>query len=162
MCIDEKMISSYLDGELEEPFKSQTLEHIEHCEACRSSYLRMQKLDTKMASDSLVTKSKDNNYSMLDSKYFSTNSKGVSILRRGFELKTYMLILIAVFILLVSTFSYSYSKKNNEVLYFDANINNDMKFVSNTSLDNFTLEEIIEYLNDLGYDVNLSIKGSTT
>lgn len=38
MCLDDQVISSYIDGELQEPWKTQVEEHISHCRECKGRY----------------------------------------------------------------------------------------------------------------------------
>ena len=51
MCIDEALLSSYLDGELKEPYKSQTEEHLAHCSACRARLERLRTISQALAAD---------------------------------------------------------------------------------------------------------------
>lgn len=45
MCLDDQMLSSYIDGELQEPWKTQVEEHISHCTDCRGRYEQLARLD---------------------------------------------------------------------------------------------------------------------
>ena len=45
MCIDDGLLSSYLDGELGEPYRSQVEEHLSYCTACQSRLEKLKKLD---------------------------------------------------------------------------------------------------------------------
>jgi len=50
MCLDDQVLSTYIDGELVEPWKTQVEEHISHCSECRQRYeklLRMQNMLTE-------------------------------------------------------------------------------------------------------------------
>ncbi len=38
MCLDDQVLSSYIDGELQEPWKTQVEEHISHCRDCKARY----------------------------------------------------------------------------------------------------------------------------
>ncbi len=45
MCLDDQVLSSYIDGELQEPWKTQVEEHISHCKSCRERYEQFARLD---------------------------------------------------------------------------------------------------------------------
>ena len=38
MCLDDQVLSTYIDGELAEPWKTQVEEHLLHCSGCKSRY----------------------------------------------------------------------------------------------------------------------------
>ena len=50
MCIDSQMLSAYLDGELPEPYRTQVMEHLEHCSACQKHLDDMKKLSERIKS----------------------------------------------------------------------------------------------------------------
>ncbi len=45
MCLDDQVLSSYIDGELQEPWKTQVEEHISHCKECRERYEEFARMD---------------------------------------------------------------------------------------------------------------------
>ncbi|MGM0432629.1 MAG: anti-sigma factor family protein [Spirochaetota bacterium] len=45
MCLDDKTISAYIDGELGEPWKTQVEEHLLHCSTCRQRYDQLELLE---------------------------------------------------------------------------------------------------------------------
>ncbi len=60
MCLDDQVLSSYIDGELQEPWKTQVVEHISHCAECRGRYEQFARLDqmlyeTRLKSDEFST-----------------------------------------------------------------------------------------------------------
>ena len=88
MCIDSQMLSAYLDGELLEPYRTQVMEHLEHCSACQKHLDDMKKLSERIKSadysDDVLLRSKDRIFDLLDKKYFE-NGKKVSFIRRRLE-----------------------------------------------------------------------------
>ena len=50
MCLDEKTLSAYIDGELGEPWKTQVEEHLLHCQECRGRYDQMILLNSQVRS----------------------------------------------------------------------------------------------------------------
>jgi hypothetical protein len=51
MCPDREILSSYLDGEVEEPWKARIAEHLESCAECRGAYGNLERLDGVLRAD---------------------------------------------------------------------------------------------------------------
>ena len=169
MCIDSQMLSAYLDGELKEPYKAQVEEHLEHCAACRRHLEEMMALDRRIREadfpDELLLRSKDRIFGLLDSKYFQ-NGRKVSFMRRRLEISLPSLITAAaaVVFIIIGGFIFfgAYPEQTEDILpSFQLQADpGSVHFVSDSSsLDNFTLEEILQYLDSKGYNVDISIKG---
>lgn len=170
MCIDDQLLSSYLDGELQEPFRSQVEEHIGYCQACaeRLEEMRRQSASLKDAAfgREALEGNKDKIWSKLDSKFFSEDGKR-SRFRRKVELSLPGFITAAaavVFIFVGSFILFGSSDQQTDELLPSFSVHADagnVQFVSQKadSLDNYTLEEILSYLDSKGYDVDISIKG---
>ena len=169
MCIDLQMLSSYLDGELKEPYKTQVEEHLSHCATCRNLLHSMENLDKTIQSDSFseeeLNRNKDAIYKKLDNKFFNEKSK-VSIFRRKIQMSIPSMIATAA----AATFIFvggfvlfgTNSNQTSDILpSFTVNAESDnVRFVSHKdSLDNYSLEEILQYLDSKGYNVDISIKG---
>ena len=169
MCIDSQMLSAYLDGELPEPYRTQVEEHLEHCAACRKHLEDMKALDKRILdaafSEELLLRNKDRIYSLLDRKYFQSGKK-VSFIRRRLEISLPSLITAAaavVFIFIGGFMFFGTSAEQTEDILpsfaLQADSSN-VHYVSDTAgLDNYTLEEILQYLDSKGYNVDISIKG---
>ncbi len=169
MCIDSQMLSAYLDGELPEPYRSQVEEHLAHCSACRKHLEDMRALERKILSaefpEDVMMRNKDSIYSFLDRKYFESGRK-VSFIRRRLEVSMPSLITAAaavVFIFIGGFMFFGSSARQTEDILpsfaMQADSSN-VHFVSDTaSLDSFSLEEILQYLDSKGYNVDISIKG---
>ena len=104
-------------------------------------------------------------FSMLDKKYFQDGRK-VSFIRRRFEISMPSLVTAAaaVVFIFVGGFMFfgSSAEQTADILpsfALQADSSN-IRYVSDeASLDNFTLEEILRYLDDKGYNVDISLKG---
>ena len=170
MCIDDQMLSAYMDGELMEPYLTQVKEHLEHCQACRTRLEELTALMDKVKDAAIpeetLLRNKDRIYSLLDDKFF-TGKKKVNFFRRRIEMGMPSLITAAaaVIFIFVGGFMFfgSSEGQTTEILpSFQVNADSqNVQFVSDTptSLDDYTLEEILEYLDQKGYDVDISIKG---
>ena len=44
MCLDDQILSTYLDNELSEPWKSQVEEHLGNCPSCRTRFQNLMKI----------------------------------------------------------------------------------------------------------------------
>ena len=170
MCIDLQMLSAYMDGELKEPYRTQVEEHLEHCAACRNLLEGMRALDKKLEKDTFspdeLNRNKDAIFKKLDSKFFFEGRK-VSFFRRKIQMSVPAAITAAaaaVFIF-VGGFALfgSNTKETNDILpSFAVNAESEnVRLVSQgkTSLEDYTLEEILQYLDSKGYQVDISIKG---
>ncbi len=170
MCIDEQLLSSYLDGELGEPFKSQTEEHLSYCSACRKRLERLEQLDESVKgaspSDEELSAHKDQCFEKLEKKYFSSDSK-VSFFRRKFEMGIPSMITAAAAVVVVFIggfvlFGTSRGQTSEILPSFAVPADSEnIRFVSGTGqgLDAYSLEEILKYLDNKGYNVDISIKG---
>ena len=170
MCIDDQMLSAYMDGELMEPYLTQVKEHLEHCQACRTRLEELRALMDKVKAAAIpeedLLRNKDRIYSLLDEKFF-TGKKKMNFFRRRIEMGMPALITAAAAVIFIFVGGFmlfgSNEGQTSEILpSFQVNADSqNVQFVSDnpTSLDDYTLEEILEYLDQKGYDVDISIKG---
>lgn len=171
MCIDSQMLSEYLDNELSEPYKTQVEEHLSHCAACRKLLETMSETDSDIKSlsvdESIIDKNKDGLYSLLDKKLFEGGKK-VGFFRRKIAvsvpaLATSAAAVVFIFIGGYMLFGTSPSQTGDILPSFSVQADSsNVRFVSSEaegSLDDYTLEEILQYLDSKGYQVDISIKG---
>lgn len=169
MCIDSQMLSAYLDGELPEPYRTQVEEHLEHCAACRKHLDDMRALERRIQSaefpEEQLMRNKDRIFSLLDKKYFQNGNK-VSFIRRRLEISLPSLITAAaavVFIFIGGFMFFGTSSEQTEDILPSFALQADsanVHYVSDTAgLESYTLEEILQYLDSKGYNVDISIKG---
>lgn len=171
MCIDEQLLSAYLDGELGEPYKTQVSEHLSYCPACRTRLEKMKGLSATLQetdlSSSAFDERKGETFELLEKKYFDGKQKNTSFFRRKIELGLPSLVTAAAAVVIVFIGGFvlfgSNSKQTEEILpsfSVQADSNN-LRFVSQQKkgLESYSLEEILQYLDSKGYDVDISIKG---
>lgn len=171
MCIDENMLSSYLDGELKEPYRSQTEEHLAHCPACKARLERLSALTSALRaaspSDEELTAGMDRTLDILERKYLSEDGRKPGFFRRRIEMGLGSMVTAAAGVVLVFIggfvlFGTSSSQTSEIVPSFNVQADTqNVRFVSTTErgLDAYSLEEILTNLDSRGYDVELSIKG---
>ena len=170
MCIDDQMLSSYLDGELREPYLSQVKEHLDYCQACRERLEDFRSLSEDIRamklSDSILSRNKDKIFSHREEKYFLSEGKK-SFFRRRIEMSLPSLITAAaavVFIFVGGFMFFGSNPAQTEQILPSFSVHADsqnVQFVSQrtNSLDQYSLEEILEYLDSKGYDVDISLRG---
>ncbi len=170
MCIDSQMLSAYLDNELKEPYKTQVQEHLEHCAACRKQLADMRGLDdlirSTRTSDKLLDRKKDVIFSTLDDKYFRKGKK-ISFIRRKVEMSLPAMITAAAAVVFIFIGGFMFFGSNpaqtDDILpsFAVAADQQNVRYVSSGkgSLDDYTLEEIMQYLDGKGYNVNITLKG---
>ncbi len=170
MCIDDQMLSSYLDGELKEPFKSEVSEHLSYCQACRERLNDFKNISDKVKSlkvdESVLKRNKDKIFSLLEDKYFNSNEKK-SFFRRKIEMSLPSLITAAAAVIFIFVGGFMFFGSNaaqtEQILpSFSVHANSEnVQFVSQRtrgSLDQYSLDEIVSYLDGLGYDVEITLK----
>ena len=172
MCIDEQLLSSYLDGQLSEPFKSQTEEHLSYCSACRRRLEKLKELsaliESASPSDEELARRKEQTFNLLEKKYFDSGKK-ISFFRRKIEFSIPAMITSAAAVVVVFIGGFilfgSNSRQTSEILpsYAVQADSANVRFVSSPQqgLDAYSLEEILKYLDSKGYNVDISIKGIT-
>ena len=169
MCIDSQMLSAYLDGELKEPYRTQVVEHLEHCAACRKHLDDIKALSERVKSTAYteeeLCRKKDILLETMEKKYFQNNR--ISLFRRKIEMSLTQMATAAAAIVLIFVSGFMFFGTNpsqtDDILpsfAVQADSQN-VRMVSSKagSLDDYTLEEILQYLDAKGYQVDISIKG---
>lgn len=170
MCIDAGMLSAYLDGELGEPYKTQVEEHLEHCTACKKRLDDFASLDSRIksmkVSEEVLSSKKEAVFEKLDRKYFQ-NDKKVNFFRRRVEMSLSSMVTAAAAVIFIFIggfmfFGQNQSQTDDILPSFAVQADSqNIRFVSSQekNLDDYTLEEILQYLDNKGYKVDISIKG---
>ncbi len=169
MCIDAQMLSAYLDDELREPYKTQVEEHLEHCPACRRHLDGMSAIGSKLRQseypDELLDRKKDEIFNLLEKKYFKEGRK-VNFIRRRLEVSMPALVTAAAAVVFIFVGGFMFfgtsEEQTGNILpsYAVEADSSNIRYVSDqATLDSFTLEEILRYLDDKGYNVDISLKG---
>lgn len=171
MCIDEQLLSAYYDKNVCEPYKTQVAEHLSYCSACRLRLEKFKKLDdvirTSLLTDDDISRKKDSMFSYLGKKYFEQGSNKIGFFHKKFLMGIPSLVTAAAGVVLVFIGGFvlfgSNSAQTSEIVpSFNVNAeSSNLQFVSQKekTLDSYSLEEILKYLDQKGYDVDISIKG---
>lgn len=169
MCTDLAMLSAYLDGELEESVRASVEEHLLTCPACRKRLEELREVDEIVRSTALpadeLDKRRGETLAYLEGKYF--NGAKVPFFRRRLDLSFGAAlggIAAAAALVFAGSFLFfgSDAKETEEILpSFSVQAGQaDIVYVSEKpSLDSYTLDEILKYLDNCGYKVDISIKG---
>lgn len=174
MCPDDRLLTEYLDNELEEPWLSLVLEHIEWCPACKQSLerLRSVKKATQKASleEEKISASEARVLHFMEKNVFnkekqSWKRKLLNITKK----KIFWPILSAAVTFCFCLIIWNPTSNKNSIPYPEVptSLNID-SIIPVRSTDNYTtaetlkkysLEEILQYLDDSGYEVTIRNKG---
>ena len=175
MCLDDQILSTYLDGELTEPWKSQVEEHLSYCSSCRERYYKLQTLkDTVQAAALTEQEIAPRQAKVLDfiekNKLAQKPSK-FSFFKKHFNISTPQIIGVAAAFVVVFIGSWAVfggNSKDNKIALPDVNTSIDLKNITpvrstdnattSKSLENYSLEEILKNLDARGYDVDIKLK----
>lgn len=171
MCLDDALLNSYLDGELQEPWKTQVEEHLSYCTGCqmRLEQLRVlnNKLKTAVDSDLEIEKRADRVMSFFEKNRFNNPPKK-NIFSRKIQLNlvpaiitsaaAFVVVFIGSFVLFGSN-----SKQTSEILPevmlpIESSNLQQVSTEKKVTLEDFSLSEIIHYLDSQGYAVTLEVK----
>lgn len=174
MCIDSQMLSAYLDNELSEPYKSQVEEHLSHCQACQKHLEKMKELSNSVLLTSFpeekLNRKKDAVLKMMDNQYFSSKKK-IGFFKKKVLVSIPLVVTTAAavvgLIFITSFVSFGKDQAQTESIVPSFPVRADqgnVKFVSTkgNGLEEYTLEEILQYLDQKGYSVDISLKGLQT
>lgn len=171
MCLDDQILSTYIDGELEEPWKSQVEEHLDYCSACKERYESLQKLKEKIKDSVLtqdeITSRKERVEQLLDKNYLNKKHKPNRFIR--LPLKWFGIGTAAAFVLIFAgSFALGRNKNTSSVIpvpdIYSVDIENitpiratDNNTTSKT-LESYSLDEILKNLDARGYDIEIRLK----
>ena len=174
MCVDDELLSTYLDGELAEPWKTQVSEHLQYCLACRLRLGQLKALHERLQSVALTTEemaqSKDRVLAFFEETKFPTADQKRSFWRRKIEMKVAPAILTAAAFVIVVIGSFVFFSPNTPqgqeilpgvVAPIDSEHIRQVTDVSKPNLGMFSLEQIIQHLDSLGYSVKIEMKAVT-
>lgn len=168
MCLDDQILNTYLDGELEEPFRSQVEEHMSYCSACRDRYKKLKNLklmvEASVISDSEIETRKTNVLRMIENTCFS--KKKPSFFKRQLRINLPAFATVAAAFVFVFVGSIVYiNRETNQFIppnvenTIDENNVNLVNSKTVKTIDDYSLEEILDSLDKRGYTVDLKIKG---
>lgn len=174
MCLDDQILNTYVDGELEEPWKSQVEEHLSYCVSCRNRCNSLRELSARIKdaelSQSEIESRKDRVMSVLEKNYL--NKKKGPFRNRIFRF-TFPQFAIGTAAAFVIVFAGSFalgSRANKSDIIpvpeigYSVDINNitPVRASDNAttakSLESYSLDEILKNLDARGYDVDIRLK----
>lgn len=173
MCLDDQILNTYLDGELAEPWKSQVEEHLSYCPSCMKRYESLKKLQSVIKSaelkDEEIKARQDRLLEKLEKNYLNKNKK--SIFHKQLKLTISQLAGVAAAFVIVFVGSWSVMGSKGEQVIPAPEVSSTIDVASITqvktyekpvvTLNNFTLDEILQNLDERGYDVEIRLKGIT-
>lgn len=170
MCVDDEVLNTYLDGELKEPWKTQVEQHLAYCSACRSRMEQMKGIDATLKASTLendvIKEREEKVFSYLEKSRLGR--KKVSFFRRRVQIRlipalvtsaaAFVIVFIGAFVMFGTS-----SRQTEEILpgvaapLDSANVRQ-VSDVKPASLDDYSLEQIVQYLDSKGYAVKLELK----
>lgn len=173
MCVDDQILSSYIDGELSEPWKSQLEEHLEWCEACRIRYANLKKISE--VTQKAVLEDSDIGFSQNRvMKYLNANvinkpkhtflQKARNLFRNKVFLPAFTAVASFCFCLIIFSSPDKVTQISPDTGTTSLSIENitpvrtSDNYTTSNTLSKYSLEEIIQYLDSEGYDVTVSYK----
>jgi Putative zinc-finger len=176
MCLDDQVLSTYIDGELAEPWKTQVEEHLLHCSICKSRYNQLKDLGIEIKSARL----REEEFSVQRERIWQYLEKNcVAVVKERFIEKRLSFkapVFVAAAAALVIFFSagiYFAVNSNGDVIpeipvasgQVDTETQNSIVSVRATdsapaamSLQDLTIEEILQLLDNRGFEVDLRLK----
>lgn len=174
MCLDDQIITSYLDNELSEPWKAQFEEHISWCPACKQRVEQLQELKRRTQSavleDSTIKVSQDRVSKYLEKNILNSKRRTFKHLVKGLPAKKpFWPMLAAAITFCFCLIVFPPQAKNPVLMETVAPLTLDLEnitqvrlsdnYTTSSTLSNYSLEEILQYLDSSGYDVQVSVKG---
>ncbi len=182
MCLDDKTLSAYIDGELGEPWKTQVEEHLLHCQDCKHRFEQQKSLGKQIQSariqDYEFEDQKDRVWKYLKSNVVT--EEPTRFMKKRLYVRTPMLIgVAAAFVCLFAINFFVLQNMNGRQDLNDTPIPvisaavevettapvGEMVAVSATDsvavariLDDLSVEEILVMLDKKGFEVELRLK----
>ena len=172
MCLDDQILNTYLDNELAEPWKSQVEEHLSYCSACKERFEQLkalkQTLQSAALSDEEIAPRQENVLRMISNTRF--NTKRASFLRRQFKISipAFATIAAAFVFVFVGAILHINNGSGNDFIpaAMDSAVDEtNVSLVSDAGSAKTiyeyspSLEEVLDYLDSLGYTVSVTKKG---
>jgi len=172
MCLDDQILNTYVDGELEEPWKSQVEEHLSYCNSCRNRCNSLRDLsrrikDAQLSSEEIETR-KERVLSVLEKNHL--NRKKSSFMSKKFKFSVPQIFGVAAAFVIVFAGSWTLMgrKSSNVIPVPEIGYSIDVSNItpvratdnaaSSRSLETYTLDEILKNLDARGYDVDVRLK----
>ncbi|MCH3916071.1 MAG: zf-HC2 domain-containing protein [Spirochaetia bacterium] len=171
MCLDDALLNSYLDGELQEPWKTQVEEHIAYCKGCRQRLEELQALDKRLKaaveSDEEIARRSARVMTYFEKNRFNRQPH-TNIFKRKVQVKlvptliasaaAFVVIFIGSFVLFGTNNRQTSQILPEVMMPISSSQVQQVSEKQKTTLDDFSLEEIVQYLDSKGYAVQLQLK----
>jgi hypothetical protein len=176
MCLDDQVLSTYIDGELAEPWKTQVEEHLLHCSICKSRYSQLKDLGIDIKSARLreeeFTVQRERIWQYLEKNCVAVVKERFIEKRLSFKAPVFVAAAAAL-VIFFSAGIYFAANSEGDVIpeipvvsgQVDAENTNSIVSVRATdsapaamSLQDLTIEEILQLLDDRGFEVDLRLK----
>jgi predicted anti-sigma-YlaC factor YlaD len=171
MCLDDALLNSYIDGELQEPWKTQVEEHLSYCSGCKLRFNQLKALVTNLEK-ATVSQEKVSLSSDRVIKYFEQNRFEEPVKQRFFKKKLQISLVpalltsaAAIVVVFIGSFVLfgSNNKQTSEImpevmLPIDSTQLEQVSVKEPSSLSDYSLSEIVRYLDSQGYAVKLELK----
>lgn len=173
MCLDDQILNTYLDGELDEPWKSQVEEHLSYCTGCKIRYNSLKKLRDTVKTAALTQEEiqphQDRVLAVLEKNYLNKPAKKKFMGKEiKFTVPQFMGVAAAFVIVFAGALSLFGNRASSSIPLPDVsspiNLENitPVKATESVSsaktLDDYTLDEILKYLDGKGYSVDIHLK----
>ncbi|MCR4676782.1 MAG: hypothetical protein K5634_06095 [Sphaerochaetaceae bacterium] len=173
MCLDDQILNTYLDGELEEPWKSQVEEHLSYCTSCKIRYNSLKKIKETVKSAALTQEEiqphQDRVLAMIEKNYLNKPAKKKFLGKEiKFTVPQFMGVAAAFVIVFAGAFSLFGNREASSIPLPDVNNTINLEKITpvkgtevttqSKTLDDYTLDEILKYLDGKGYSVDIHLK----
>lgn len=173
MCLDDQILNTYLDGELAQPWKSQVEEHLKNCRACQNRLENFKHLDEIIkgadVSDEEIQNRKEKVFAYLEKNVISKSRKQSAWHKQiKFSVSQLVGVAAAFVVVFVGSWTVLNSKSEQSIplpevspaIVDIANITPARAVDATVSktIDNYSLEEILQNLDARGYDVDIRLK----
>lgn len=176
MCLDDQVLSTYIDGELAEPWKTQVEEHLLHCSICKSRYNQLKDLGIDIKSARLreeeFTVQRERIWQYLEKNCVAVVKERFIEKRLSFKAPVFVAAAAALVIFFSAGIWFAANSEGDVIPEIpvvtgqvDAENPNPIVSVRATdsapaamSLQDLTIEEILQLLDDRGFEVDLRLK----
>ena len=174
MCPDERILNEYIDGELESPWKDQIEEHLDWCEGCKKRLETIKSVrrvvQDSVISDTDIEYSQDRVLKYLNANVLNNPKHTFLHKVKEFFSKRIVLPICAAavtFCFCLIIFNTGGNKniipvpETPSVLSIEniTAVRSSDSYTTTRSLNDYSLEDIIQHLDKMGYDVTISNKG---
>jgi predicted anti-sigma-YlaC factor YlaD len=171
MCLDDALLNSYLDGELQEPWKTQVEEHLSYCSGCQMRFNQLKELVNTLqgatVSDEEISLRSNRVMEFFEQNRFNEPPKN-HLFKKKIQVSLIPALLTsaaAVVVVFIGSFVLfgSNNKQTSEIMPevmmpINSTEVEQVSVNEKSSLDDYSLSEIIHYLDSQGYAVKLEVK----